>query len=115
MNLRLWCQGCGRFLLRFIDCSNRPDDRPDFPFGCLHVLTENPSLNPAVYCRPWFFSLYVLLHCRSSIGFAPWSCYSELAVISCEENCKLLQRKPYKNSGSRSCNFVFCSPNGTSH
>src|ERR1700683_3493122 len=45
---------CGRFLLRLTDCSNRPDDRPDFPFDCLHVLSENPSSNPAVYCRPWF-------------------------------------------------------------
>jgi hypothetical protein len=44
------------------------------------------------------FSLYVLLHCRSSIGFAPWPFYSEVAVISSEENGKQLQRKPYTNS-----------------
>jgi len=81
-----------------IDCSSRPD----FPSRCSHVRnrvqTEIPFLNPVSYCRPWLFSLYVLLHCRSSIVPAQGSSYSEVPVISPQGNGKQLQGKPYTNS-----------------
>jgi hypothetical protein len=73
---------CVSLLHELIDCSIRPDDLSRCPHVRTRVRTENPSSNPAFYCRPSLSSLNVLLHCKSSIGLAPDTFYSEVPVIS---------------------------------